>query len=532
MIVITAEVNMGNQVNLDAMIPREDFAVKDSDKLTATDNPIKEFPIMYLVGESPILKLLRKPDFQRETNHWTPDQIATFIASFLDNEVIPSLIFWDSPSFIFVLDGGHRLSALRAWMEDDYGDKAISSSFYAGQEISEEQKRVARRTRKLVEERIGRYSDLCKLVDSPANDQATKRAKVLFKRTLILQWVHGSPDVAESSFYKINSQGTPLDATERMLIENRKKPIALAARLILRAGSGHKYWSSFTSPEAIRTSLELGKQLHDLLFEPESEDPLKTMDVPIAGSISPVEALSLLVEFLTIAGSRKPVLESIDKYLDDETGEATVEVLQNSLDVLNRITGPSNGSLGLHTAVYFYNDKGKHSKFLFLGVVALIGEKLRNNDSYFFKKFTKARPRVEDFLIENKSLIGIILQNLGNKQRIPRVKELFDFIVDKAFAGAPLLVVEVVSSLGQTGRILDIRTVQTSPKIADETKSALMINASIAAAPKCPLCGGRMEINKSVSHDHKVDKKDDGTGDILNIQHAHFYCNNSKDGLL
>ncbi len=85
------EVNMGNHVNLDAMIPREDFAVLDSDKLTATDNPIKEFPMMYLGSGSPILKLLRKPDFQRETNHWTPNQIATFIASFLDNEVIPSL---------------------------------------------------------------------------------------------------------------------------------------------------------------------------------------------------------------------------------------------------------------------------------------------------------------------------------------------------------------------------------------------------------------------------------------------------------
>jgi hypothetical protein len=28
--------------------------------------------------------------------------------------------------YIFVIDGGHRLSALRAWMEDDYGDGTIS----------------------------------------------------------------------------------------------------------------------------------------------------------------------------------------------------------------------------------------------------------------------------------------------------------------------------------------------------------------------------------------------------------------------
>ena len=50
-----------------------------------------------------------------------------------------------------MLDGGHRISALRAWMEDDYGDKAISTDFYKGQEISEEQKRMAKRTRTLDE---------------------------------------------------------------------------------------------------------------------------------------------------------------------------------------------------------------------------------------------------------------------------------------------------------------------------------------------------------------------------------------------
>ncbi len=522
---------MANRVNLDAMIPREDFAILGGNSV-ATDDPIREFPITHLSPESPILKLLRKPDFQRETNHWTPEQVATFIASFLDNEVIPSLIFWDSPSYIFVLDGGHRLSALRAWMEDDYGDKKLSSTFYEGQEISEEQKRVAKKTRKLVEDKIGRYSDLCKLVDSQNTDKTSQRAKVLFKRKLILQWVHGSPDVAESSFYKINSQGTPLDETERTLIENRKKPIAIAARLILRGGSGHKYWSSFASQEAIDNSISLGKQLHDLLFEPESEEPLKTMDVPIAGTVSPVEALSLLLEFLTIAANRKPVGNTISQYLDDASGEGTVVVLQNSLDVLNCITGQSNGSLGLHTAVYFYTDKGKHSKFLFLGMVALIAEKLRSNDSFFFKKFTKVRSKVEDFLIENKSLIGIILQNLGKRQRIPRMKDLFDFVVKAAYEGRPLEVVEIVGVLGQTGRILDIRTVQNSPKITDDTKNALMISASIASAQKCPICGGRMEINKSVSHDHKLDKKFEGTGDLSNIQHAHFYCNNSKDSLL
>ena len=94
---------MSKHVILDAMIPREDLAIAEED--FAMDL-IGDFPISLLESTAPVLKLLRKPDFQRETNHWTPDQLVTFVASFLDNEVIPSLILWKSPRFIFVIDGG------------------------------------------------------------------------------------------------------------------------------------------------------------------------------------------------------------------------------------------------------------------------------------------------------------------------------------------------------------------------------------------------------------------------------------------
>src|SRR5436309_3497648 len=67
--------------DLDAMIPREDFAVAQE---TYVLDLIKDFPITHLANESPVLKLLRKPDFQRETNHWSPDQVVSLLASFLD----------------------------------------------------------------------------------------------------------------------------------------------------------------------------------------------------------------------------------------------------------------------------------------------------------------------------------------------------------------------------------------------------------------------------------------------------------------
>jgi len=162
---------MAKRVDLDAMIPREDFAIAEEAYVI---DLIPAFPITHLESESPIFRLLRKPDFQRETNHWSPDQLVTFVASFVDSEVIPSLILWKAPRYIFVIDGGHRLSALRAWMEDDYGDGAISLKFYKG-DISQEQRDVAKRTRKLVEQKVGRYSTLRSQVDTKGECPVDRR---------------------------------------------------------------------------------------------------------------------------------------------------------------------------------------------------------------------------------------------------------------------------------------------------------------------------------------------------------------------
>lgn len=194
---------MPARVTLDAMIPREDFALEGEEFVL---DLFPGLPIANLSNDFPILKLLRKPDFQRETNHWSPEQIATFVASFLDNEVIPSLILWKSPSFVFVIDGGHRLSALRAWMEDDYGDRTISQRFYNG-EISDVQKRVAKRARALIEAKVGRFTTLQGFVGSKlGTDEQRRRANMLFTRAISVQWIQGSAALAETSFFKINSQ--------------------------------------------------------------------------------------------------------------------------------------------------------------------------------------------------------------------------------------------------------------------------------------------------------------------------------------
>ena len=57
---------------------------------------------------------------------------------------------------------------------------------------------------------------VCQVCGKRGTDIELKRANLLFTRTLQVQWVQGDASVAETSFFKINSQGTPLDELEQL----------------------------------------------------------------------------------------------------------------------------------------------------------------------------------------------------------------------------------------------------------------------------------------------------------------------------
>jgi Protein of unknown function DUF262 len=104
-----------NVVNLDALLPRQDLASPaeasaDLEGLKLSD-----------LEPGLIFAFLRKPDFQRETANWSPEQVADLIETFVKGNIIPSIILWQSGQRVFVIDGAHRLSALIAWVRDDYG---------------------------------------------------------------------------------------------------------------------------------------------------------------------------------------------------------------------------------------------------------------------------------------------------------------------------------------------------------------------------------------------------------------------------
>ena len=79
------------KVNLDALIPREDFEIDDKVSSGLKKHTISAEDIK---SDSFFFQNLRKPDFQRETNEWEPERVVELIRSFVGGELIPAVILW------------------------------------------------------------------------------------------------------------------------------------------------------------------------------------------------------------------------------------------------------------------------------------------------------------------------------------------------------------------------------------------------------------------------------------------------------
>lgn len=518
---------MPKNVILDAMLARDDFAAIGPEANSA--DSVQNLSVESFSSNGLLVSLLRKPDFQRETNHWEPEQVVSFLESYLDSELIPSVILWRSSSHVFVIDGGHRVSALRAWIEDDYGDGPISLKFYSNN-TSNEQKKNATKTRSLVEQKIGRYVVLKSALDDPKSfpPKQVSRARNMATRSLSLQWVTGNADKAESSFFKINTQGTPLDKTEELLLKNRRRSVAIAARSVVRAATGHNYWSKFDDESKRKIEVK-SKALHSRLFNPEVERPLKTLDLPLGGAKSPVDALELLMSLICITNAPPGIFKKpIGDFNTDESGSETITVLDDCLRVVERVSGQGPGSLGLHPAIYYYSERGRHIPDLLSGMLLFVRRAIQDNNAQMFKDFTTGRSVIEQLLIQNKGLITQALQIVRSQTRPERVADFLAYLVKNTKKGAVISETDIVRAIApnSVSKLLAVSEGSTSlSKFSDDAKSAIFINSALSSAVKCKICDGYLDVGKSVSFDHVVRVRDGGLGTASNGQLTHPYCN-------
>lgn len=519
-------------VNLDAMIPREDMLTpageyrgSPPDKISITDLDAGFFSAM-----------LRKPDFQRETAHWTPEKIAELIRAFVDGDLIPAVILWRRGTNVFVIDGAHRISAIIAWVKDDYGSGKTSLEHFGGR-VSDEQKRIAERTRKLVNQTVGPFAQLAGARLNPKAAEPDIQAMLgnLAANAIVAQWVPQVDEkAAEESFFKINQAATPIDATERQILRSRLTPNAIAARAIVRGGTGHKYWSAFQGE--IKQSIESkSSAIHAALYEPPLGTPLKTLDVPVAGR--GYSALPFIYELVNWANEvPEPPKNSRTSLQDDLDGQETVKYLSEVSNIVDLITGTEMKSLGLHPLVYFYTRGGEFQPNIFIAVAAAV-KSLASRKK--LPEFTRSRAKLENFLLENKDFVTLIVKKTGAKTKSHgRLTRYFEKLVTEFSDGKNSE--QVMESLANDAEFRFLTAAILMPagdedsnptrRFSRATKSASFFEAALPGAVRCGICGALVHVN-SMQVDHIEEASKGGNTDARNAQITHPYCNSAKSAL-
>jgi hypothetical protein len=509
------------KVYLDALLPREDF---DIDETPNSAKKKESFSISDLRDNDFFYSTLRKPDFQRETNEWTPDKVCELIKSFLNGELIPAVILWRSQGgYNFVIDGSHRVSSLIAWINDDYGDGNITKAVFDGL-IPEEQIELAGKTRKIIEKEIGKYVDYQLSLRFPekVKPEIVAKAKNLGAIAVQLQWVEGDADVAEASFFKINQQAAKIDPTELKLIQSRKKPNAIAARAIIKGGKGHQYWSKFSN-ENIAEIVKLSKEINEIFFLPKLRNPVKTLDLPIGGKGYSNQSPLLIFDFVNLVNKT-----NTDDNKDDVDGSLTVDFLKRSRKIAYLINANHISSLGLHPAVYFYSRTGRYKTASFFAVTDFMIELDAKNK---LKNFIKIRETFEDILIEYDFVVQQIVRHYRvTTNSLPHVKSFYQKLMDELLIknDASISLKNVLSK--DEWKFIKLNEPDeyevSTNEISDETKSSVFITEALTQALKCKICNARIHAN-SISFDHKQRKQDGGLGGADNTQLTHPYCNSA-----
>lgn len=522
---------MATTVNLDALIPREDFLASvgvdagAAGKSEASRTDLTKGESFYLT--------LRKPDFQRETAAWTPESVCDFIKAFIEGDLIPSVICWQSPARLsFVIDGAHRLSAIIAWLLDDYGDGEESIKFY-NNNIPDEQRKIAQKTKELVDRTIGSYKDFRAETQNPgSNPRLTANARALAHSNIPLLWVKGQDSKkAERAFLTINQSAVQIDPTELKILNARFKPNAIASRAIVRNATGHKYWKEFSA--SAQTEIEnLGKEIYKALYSPPLNPPIRTMELPIAGHGYGSQTLPLIFDFVNIsngipvidASKTKKGLQLVEQEKPNES--ETITTMRNADKLARRITGTHPSSLGLHPAVYFYAANGRHQPTTVLAIASLLIDFPEDG----FIKFTTVRSKFEQFLLDHKMFINQITLRHGSMTKGYRqIKDYYQFVLNHFIDGKTSDEIENALREHDKYQILVKEKPITTKKVksfSQNLKQVKYINDALDTPFICALCGARID-NKSMHLDHEQDKKYGGLGTADNARWLHPYCDST-----
>lgn len=513
-------------ITLDALIPREDFNILSSTGSSSNTRNKQTLSIEDLKYDSFFFSALRKPIFQRETNEWDAEKVCSMIESFVNDELVPAIILWrNQGGYIFVIDGAHRLSSLGAWINDDYGDGPISISFY-GNYISDEQRKAAEKTRQLVNQKIGSFKEIEAISRnriSTENDLKNDIAKNLGALAIQLQWVDGNAAKAEDSFLKINQSATKISEAELELKKNREHSYAIAARAIVRAGKGYKYWSAYSITEQEHI-VELSKKIHQLMFGIGNINMDDINSLPIGGPLNSSLTLDVVTQTVRICNG-------LDRKTKTNVGDANevITYLRNTLRILQYINSKEKFSLGVHPFVYFYSGIGKHKIGSYYGFLMFAKELIEKKK---IDNFIQVRSRFESVIYQYNFLVQqIIRKDRQSKRAYVSIKDYYVLLMEIILENPTYSNEAIVEEIKKNDKfkylqteIVDNETVAVKSNFSRGKKQQIKMETFVESLPRCPICGGYICSN-SVSVDHIQRKQDGGTNAVENGQITHLYCN-------
>jgi hypothetical protein len=527
-----------HQVNLEALIQREDFEIEGD----TSDTTPTVFKAEELLKNRNYFKGLRKPDFQRETNNWSPEMILDFVKSYLDGDLIPALILWNSKKTgkVFVIDGCHRMSALIAYVNDDYGDGEMSRAFYS-HSIPPQQAKLHKATHDLIDSQIGSYKRLSDVSDKPEiakNHDELYRARQLFKRTPVIQEIDGPAAVAERSFLKINGNPAPIDNTELDVIKARAKPNAIATRALVRAGTGYQYWGRFTRADDIK---KLAVENYNLLFGKVLEIDQQAADIPRAGQPYSKQAFEMMLDIVNLFNnitptmwkqSERPKTPKPNTPLmladDDEHGTKTIELLEQVKRVGMLAVGGAefSTSLGLDPAVYCYGATGKFHSGAYLACLKFAQELKHKN---WMGEFTKVRRDFEEFIVNHKYFINQLGHGKGSRTRPLEALVSLHRTVFLTLKDGTVDDTAIVERILQQPGLEKLKIETPKPMVTKRKKftkkvtQAGVVQQILETRARCTECRARLAPPfRSKDHDNRIE--DGGKGNLGNLNFTHPYC--------
>lgn len=572
------------RVHLDHLIPRQSIRYISPGK----QSKITTFPIGHeatsegdralrysdIMQEEGWFKQIRKPDFQRESNAWTPVDCVEFLDSVVRGRIIPSIILWHNHDngLTYVLDGAHRLSVIRAWMMNDWGDKA--GAYYERREQTLITGAAEETRRLLIAKHIGDFKEYKRAQQEflALADQGKVQKDVMGEKrftkaqfynrvvgihaTLAVQWEHGDYASAEQSFLRINRSGQALDPWEASLIEYRKSSYARAIMCIANGGEDGHYW-----PEPSQEDENIDKELVDLvkgfsekaadiykrLFVPPLRLPVISENVPLM--VAPqyfqkhkylLEVVPLIVD-REIATTEEQQIKNMAK--DAEAPAETVirnadRILSTMTDRLEHVVSPTHNSksLSIVPLFYWYNQKTDYARGLFYGFIYWL---LAGSDKDITNRklvFSVNRDRFEHLLFHFKREIATLQEKGGaGLNATKRVAKFFQALLKllhdnpKLPAESSELEIAIWEILNELGRVPSRKPkAKTSRNHSTKDKSQINTRELFQASIRCHICGGVLSLQQGLQYDHTEDYALTKLTDPETGKPTHPFCNRNK----